>query len=172
MSLEQIRGLYDYHRWANRRLFEIALERGEEAVERDMGPEWSRPSVRRMFGHIYGADAVWLGRWKRAPLPSMPGDDIPSMRALRQTWDAFEAEQGAYLDGLSEADLARVLEYKNQQGVPQRSPLWRLLQHVPNHATHHRSEINTMLTLISGSPPDTGINSFIFATSGRGSAWA
>ena len=161
MSLELIHGLYDYHRWANRRLFEVALERGEDAVERDMGPQWSCPSIRKMFAHIYGADGVWLGRWRGAPLPSFPGGDLPSMRALRTAWDAFEAEQRSYIDGLTEADLGRVLDYKNQQGVPQRSPLWRLLQHVANHATHHRSEISTMLTLISGSPPDTGINSYI-----------
>jgi len=167
MSLEQIHGLYDYHRWANRRLFDIALERGEDAVERDMGPQWSLPSIRKMFGHIYGADAVWLGRWKGEPLPSFPGGDF-TMAALRTTWDAFEAQQRAYLEALSEADLARVLDYKNQQGVPQRAPMWQLLQHVPNHATHHRSEINTMLTLISGSPPDTGINAYILAASTKG----
>jgi uncharacterized damage-inducible protein DinB len=167
MSLELIRGLYDYHRWANRRLFEIASERGDEAVTRDMGAQWSCPSILKMFGHIYGADAIWLGRWKGAPLPSFPGGDMPPMRVLRQTWDAFEAEQRAYIDALTEADLTRVLDYKNQSGVPQRAPLWRLLQHVPNHATHHRSEINTMLTMISGSPPDTGINSFILATSAK-----
>jgi uncharacterized damage-inducible protein DinB len=164
MSLELIHGLYDYHRWANRRLFEIALERGEGAVERDMGPQWSFPSVRKMFAHIYGADAIWLGRWKSAPLPSFPGGDL-SMAALRTAWDAFEVQQRAYLDALSDADLRRELDYKNQQGVPQRAPMWKLLQHVPNHATHHRSEINTMLTLISGSPADTGINSYILATS-------
>ena len=39
MSLEMIRGIYDYHRWANRTLFDIALARGDEAVERDMGPQ-------------------------------------------------------------------------------------------------------------------------------------
>jgi uncharacterized damage-inducible protein DinB len=31
---------------------------------------------------------------------------------------------------------------------------------VVNHATHHRSEVATMLTIISGSPPDTGINTY------------
>jgi uncharacterized damage-inducible protein DinB len=35
-----------------------------------------------------------------------------------------------------------------------------LLQHVVNHATHHRSEVATMLTIVSGSPPDTGINTY------------
>ena len=38
--------------------------------------------------------------------------------------------------------------------------LGALLLHVANHATHHRSEIATMITLISGSPPDTGINTY------------
>jgi uncharacterized damage-inducible protein DinB len=165
MSLELIHGLYDYHWWANRRLFEIAVARGDDAVERDMGPQWSFPSIRRMFAHVYGADVVWLSRWNGAPLPAIPGGDIPSMLALRDRWDGFEAEQRAYVGGLAMADLARVIEYKNLQGQPQRAPLWRLLQHVPNHATHHRSEINTMLTLISGSPPDTGINSFLLTRS-------
>jgi uncharacterized damage-inducible protein DinB len=168
VSVELIRGMYDYHRWANHALFDIALARGEEAVEREMGPQWSFPSIRKMFAHVYGADAVWLARWKGAPLAAFPGGDLPSMAALRERWDAFEAEQRAYVNGLSEADLTRILEYKNQSGAPQRAPLWRLLQHVPNHATHHRSEINTMLTLISGSPADTGVNSFILATN----AWA
>jgi len=35
-----------------------------------------------------------------------------------------------------------------------------MLLHVPNHATHHRSEIATMLTIAGGAPPDTGIHTF------------
>ena len=97
MSIEVIRGLYDYHRWANRRLFDIALARGEEPLERDMGPQWSFPSVRRMFAHIYGADALWLTRWKGASPSVVPGGDIPSMTALRARWDTLEEEQRAFL---------------------------------------------------------------------------
>ena len=88
MSIEMIRGIYDYHRWANRALFDIALARGDEAVERDLGPPWSFPSIRRMFAHIYGADAIWLARWRGAPLAAFPGGDLPSMAALRERWDA------------------------------------------------------------------------------------
>ena len=167
MSIEQIRGLYDYHRWANRRLFDVALERGQDAVTRDMGPQWSFPNVLRMFGHIYGADTVWLSRWTGTSLPAIPGGDIPSMSALRQRWDALEADQRAYVDALTDADLARVVEYKNTEGKSFRLTLWPLLQHVPNHATHHRSEIATMITIISGSPPDTGINSYLLLTTGQ-----
>jgi uncharacterized damage-inducible protein DinB len=42
-----------------------------------------------------------------------------------------------------------------------------LLQHVANHATHHRSEIATMLTIASGSPPDTGINTWELTRTGQ-----
>ena len=35
-----------------------------------------------------------------------------------------------------------------------------LLLHVPTHAAHHRSELATMLTMVSAPPPDTGINSY------------
>ena len=167
MSLELIRELYDYHRWANHLLFDVARARGEEAVERDMGAQWSFPTVRRMFTHIYGADAIWLSRWKGNSLSALPGADIPSLPALRERWDALEAEQRAFVDGLADRDLARSVEYKNTQGQPFRAPLGLLLQHVTNHATHHRSEISTMLTLAGGSPPDHGINTFIVKTTGQ-----
>jgi uncharacterized damage-inducible protein DinB len=35
-----------------------------------------------------------------------------------------------------------------------------MLQHVVNHATHHRSEIATMLTMTKGSPPGTDMTIF------------
>ncbi len=56
MSVEMTRGLYDYHRWANRRLFEVATALGEDLASRDVGTQFSYPTVRRMFGHLYGAD--------------------------------------------------------------------------------------------------------------------
>ncbi|MBI3635033.1 MAG: DinB family protein [Candidatus Rokubacteria bacterium] len=164
MTLELIRRLYDYHRWANHRLFDEAEKRGEGAVERDMGTQWSFPSVRRMFAHIYGADTIWLARWKGTSMTAIPGQDIPSMSALRARWDALEGEQRAFVDGLRAPDLERIVQYRNTEGKEFRTMLAPLLQHVPNHATHHRSEIATMLTIISGSPPDTGLATYLWTT--------
>jgi uncharacterized damage-inducible protein DinB len=114
-----------------------------------------------MFAHIYGADLVWLTRWKGTSPTRLMGDaDFASMADLRTRWDALEAEQRAFVGGLGEADLARPLAFKNTQGQPSTIALGALLHHVVNHATHHRSEAATMITLISGSPPDTGINTY------------
>jgi uncharacterized damage-inducible protein DinB len=160
METTLIRELYGYHHWANRRLFEVAAGLGAEAAARDMGKHWSFPTLTGMFGHIYGADWLWLQRFKGVSPTSMPSGQFATLDALRAAWDTFETEQRAYVDGLTDADLGRVVTFKNAQGIEGRVPLAPLLQHVVNHATHHRSESAAMITLISGSPPDTGIATY------------
>jgi len=160
MEAELIRGLYGYHRWANRRLFDVALGLDAETVSRDMGTHWSFPTLTRMFGHIYGADLLWLQRFKGVSPTNLPGGQFATLDALRPAWDALEEEQRGYVDGLTDADLEQVVSFKNTQGIEGHVALGPLLQHVVNHATHHRSEAATMITLISGSPPDTGIATY------------
>jgi uncharacterized damage-inducible protein DinB len=161
MSLELIRGLYDYHRWANRRLYDVTTALGEELASRDVGKQFSYSTVRRMFGHLYGADRVWLARWTGVTLTTIPGAEFATLASIRAPWDAAEREQQSFIEGLAASDLERVVEYKNAQGQVLRAPLAPLLQHVANHATHHRSEIATMLTMISDSPPDTGLATYL-----------
>ena len=160
MAIQLIRSLYDYHRWANRRLFDVAAGLGD-AVGRDMGTHWSVPTVKGMFAHLYGADALWLTRWKGGAPARMAADaDFATMADLRAKWDVLEAEQRAFIEALDEAALARPVSYKNARGEELKIALGPALQHVANHATHHRSEAATMITLISGSPPDTGIATY------------
>jgi uncharacterized damage-inducible protein DinB len=167
MSLTLIRDLYEYHRWANRRLYDVAAALGEDVCGRDVGKQFSYPTLTRMFGHLYGADRVWLSRWKGTSPTSLPGAEFPTLAAVRPRWDELEAEQRAFVDALTDTDLARTIEYKNTEGKAFRLPLGPLLQHVANHATHHRSEIATMVTMLSASPPDTGINSWLLMRSGQ-----
>ena len=167
MSLEMIRTLYDYHRWANRRLFDVATTLGEELVAREVGKQFSYPIIRRMFGHLYGADRIWLSRWKGASMSVVPGDEFATFAAIRAPWDDLDREQRAFLEALTPADLERIHEFRNQQGKLLRYPLWPQLQHVVNHATHHRSEIATMITMVSSSPPDTGLNTYLLEKSGQ-----
>jgi uncharacterized damage-inducible protein DinB len=167
MSVAMIRDLYEYHRWANHRLFDVADALGQAVCDREIGAQFSVPTLTRMFAHLYGAEAVWLNRWTGAPASVLPYPSLATMAEVRRTWDELEAAQRAFLASLSEADLQRRVEYKNTQGQAFRAPLGILLQHVANHATHHRSEIATMLTIVSGSPPDTGINTWELVRTGQ-----
>jgi len=166
-ALDLVRGLYDYHRWANRRLFDVATALGEDLASRDVGKQFSFPTITRMFGHLYGADWIWLSRWKGTSPTKLPGAEFATLASIRAPWDDLEKEQQAFVEALTAADLARMVEFKNTEGKPFKLVLWPLLQHVPNHATHHRSELATMITMISGSPPDTGVNSYLLLRTGQ-----
>lgn len=157
MSVTLIRGLYEYHRWANHRLLEHAATLGD-GVLKPVGGQFSVPTLKGMFAHLCGADWIWLERWKGGAPERLPGDaDFPTFAAVRERWSAVADEQKTFVEGLREADLERVVRYRSTL-FPDRdlsAPLGTMLQHVANHATHHRSEIATMLTMISGSPPST-----------------
>jgi len=166
-ALDLVRGLYDYHRWANRRLFDATAALGEEVAGRAVGPQFTFPTVRRMLVHVYGADWIWLARWKGTSPAAMPGEEIATLAALRARWDATEREQREFVEGLGAADLGRVIDYRNTQGKPFRASLGPLLQHVANHGTHHRSEVATMLTILSGSPPSTDMLAYELVKTGQ-----
>lgn len=168
MGLEMIQALYRYHWWANRRLFAAAAALGDETAARDLGAQWSVPTLEGMLAHIYAADWVWLERWQgRSPTGLPAGQDFATLADLRVRWDAFEAEQRAFIAGLPADGLARLVVYRDTRGDPYTLPLWPLLQHVVNHATHHRSEIATMLTMVSGSPPPTDLSFYHLIESGQ-----
>jgi uncharacterized damage-inducible protein DinB len=106
MSLDLIRGLYDYHRWANRRLFDVALALGEDLAARDVGKQFSYTTIREMFGHLYGADRIWLSRWTGGSLTADPRGQFATLSSIRAPWDDLERDQRAYIEGLSGTDLA------------------------------------------------------------------
>jgi uncharacterized damage-inducible protein DinB len=167
MAIPWVQELYNYHRWANHRLFDFVAGLGDEAASRDVGKQFSYPTIARMFGHIYGADRLWLNRWKGSSPGPLAGSELPTLAAVRSVWAPLESEQKVFLESLTPAELERVVEYKSADGKAFRVPLAPLLTHVANHATHHRSEIATMVTMISGSPPDTGMASYQIISTGQ-----
>ena len=162
--------LYEYHRWANRRLFAVAAALGEDVARQDVGKQFSFPTLKGMFAHVYAADAAWLARWNGTQVGRLAGDqDFSDLAALRVQWDGVEEAQRRFVDGLVPSDLERIVEYTSTlfPGRPLRVALGPLLHHVVNHATHHRSEIATMLTMVSGSPPPTDLHVYHLLVSGQ-----
>ncbi|MBI2204104.1 MAG: DinB family protein [Candidatus Rokubacteria bacterium] len=167
VAVDLILGLYAYHRWANRRLFDEATALGADA-DRELGKQFSFPTIRGMFAHIYGADWIWLSRWQGTSPTRLPdATDFPTLAELRRAWDELEREQRQFVEGLGETDLAREIDFRDTAGRPSRLALGPMLQHVANHATHHRSELATMLTMLRGSPPPTDLVVYLRRPPGR-----
>ena len=168
MTLETIRELYEYDRWANRRLFDVVASLPSGEALREIGKQSSVPTLRAMLVHILGALTIWLTRWQgTSPTAMLSAGEFPDLSALRSRWDEQDKKILAFLAGLQDADLARVVHYKNTQGQAFQLPLWQLMQHVANHSTHHRSEIATMLTMLGVAPPPTDLVVYHLIRSGQ-----
>jgi uncharacterized damage-inducible protein DinB len=169
MSIAAIRTLYERHWWANRLLSDTAAALGEAAAAREVGRQFSASSLKGLLYHVYDVDRLWLSRWNGVSPTSVPAEaeEAPTLAALRDRWVALEKEQAGFLDGVTESDLTRPIDYRLISGKAYRVALELLLYHVVDHGTHHRSEVATMLTMVSGSPPGTGLALFCTTTSGQ-----
>jgi uncharacterized damage-inducible protein DinB len=144
MSVEEIRELFAYDRWATERLLR-ALDGIDEET-------WTRSEVidQRGLGgvlvHMLGAYQRWLhglaedgGEWRpeRGPLPSTT--------ELREMWEIEWPAMDALLGSVEEAWLRR-----DDEGV---TFDW-MLRHLANHDTQHRAEAAVLLSQAGRSPGD------------------
>ncbi len=150
--VQDLRTLLDYHYWARDRLLEALAPLTAEQYTRDMGSSFK--SIRDTAAHVYSAEWAWYSRWQgTSPEAMLPADQFPDVTSLRTAWSAQERKTRAFLDGLGEEGITRVMEYRSLSGQPGASAFWQMLQHMVNHASYHRGQITTMLRQMGVAPP-------------------
>jgi uncharacterized damage-inducible protein DinB len=151
MSPEEIRELYDYNSWANRRSVGAAEKLTSEQFTRPIGSSFS--SVRDTLAHIYGAESVWLERFQgRSPSALPNADQFPDLASLRETWAELDQRLITFAASLSQSDLDRLLEYKTLRFGVYTNPLRQSMMHLINHGTYHRGQVTTLLRLLGAQP--------------------
>jgi uncharacterized damage-inducible protein DinB len=111
-------------------------------------------SVRDTASHVHGAEWIWLSRLQGAsPARALPHERFPDLAAVRAAWRETQTGLRAFIAGLDQAGLDRVLEYRLLSGQPGASRIWQMVQHVVNHATYHRGQVTTMLRQLGAAPP-------------------
>lgn len=164
MKPEEIRALYDYNRWANRRLLEAAATLTAPQFTEDRGSSFG--SVRDTLAHIYASEAVWLSRWKGvSPSAYAEAAGFPSVAVLAEQWDQLEQARGEFLADLTDAALDEVVAYTNVQGERWRYPRRQMMQHLVNHSTYHRGQVVTLLRQHGVPAPGTDLLLFLDETS-------
>lgn len=149
LMIDEIRELYAYNRWADRRVLEAAARMPEDALARDLGS--SHGSVRDTLAHILAAEWIWLTRWRgTSPTGVPPTWDLSTVLRIREQWSRVHADTDAFITGLTDTDLAAEVSYRNTHGETFASPLWRLLRHVVNHSSYHRGQVVGMLRQLGG----------------------
>ena len=151
MDFQELRTLVDYHYWARDRVLQAAESLTEEQLTRDLGSSFK--SVRDTLAHMYAAEWAWCSRWQgRSPTALLSADAFPDVATLRAKWTELERSVRGVLEGLGEAGVSRVFDYKMINGEARRSVFWHMLQHVVNHGSYHRGQVTTMLRQIGAAP--------------------
>ena len=156
MDIETIRDLYAYNRWANARSLEGASAVSSADFTKEIGGSFA--SLRGTLAHMYGAEWIWLERWRGNSPRSLPFPlDFPDVETIRTRWLDVEREQTEFLDAIDPERLGEVISYVNLKGDTFAYPLRRMLQHVVNHSTYHRGQITTLLRQLGATPLSTDL---------------
>jgi uncharacterized damage-inducible protein DinB len=161
-SPEEVSKLFAYNRWANAKTLESVSALTEEELGRKLGGSF--PSVRETLAHLYAAEWVWLERLRGiSPGGLPPSEEVPTLTALREKWNAVEERQKAFVAGVAEARMAQTMSYTNVKGEPWSYPVGELLVHIVNHSTYHRGQVATMLRQLGKTPESTDYLLFLDA---------
>jgi uncharacterized damage-inducible protein DinB len=144
--------LLDYHYWARDRILAAVAPLSPEQFTRNLGSSFA--SIRDTLAHAYAAEYAWYARWHgTSPAALLPADQFPDLETLRRAWTEHEAKMRAFVDGLDEVAVNRVVEYRFLSGQPAATILWQMVQHVVNHGSYHRGQVTTMLRQLGAAPP-------------------
>lgn len=138
----------DYTAWASARLVTAAAQLTPAEAVRDFGT--SEKSVLGTLAHVYAADRVWLRRVQGEPSAGFIGDSDRDLAVLQTAWPELLVRWRGFLAG---ADPAAPISYHDLKGNPYTTPLWQIVLHVVNHATHHRGQAAGMIRAMGYAPP-------------------
>ena len=159
MTPEEIRTLFDYNAWANHRSLEAAAALPAEQFTKPLGSSFS--SVRDTLAHICGAESVWYERFRGSSPSGLPDlSSLSTVEELRALWTEQESKLLAFVAGLTQADLDRVMEYKTLKFGVYSNPLWQSMQHLVNHGTYHRGQVTTLLRQLGAKAVATDLMHF------------
>jgi uncharacterized damage-inducible protein DinB len=141
----------DYSAWASNRMLEAAGKLTEEELNRDF--KTSDKCVVSTLAHAFAADRIWLQRIHGNVQNTFIDDNDRRLGTLKTEWPALQQRWKDWAGPLGDQDVVKKISYKDLKGNPYESPLWQILLHVVNHATHHRGQVSGFLRAMGHTPP-------------------
>lgn len=156
MNREDILLLLDYNSWANDRVLGAVARASVDELH--AAAPVSGQTIYDTLVHTMAAERIWRLRCQgEAPTSLADPADFPVLADLLAAWAAEEHAIRTYVQSLTDADLAGVVQYRNTKGAVFEQTLWQILSHVVNHGTQHRGEVAYLLTELGYSPGDVDL---------------
>ena len=156
MTADEVRELFAYNAWANRKLFDAAATLPEEHYFRDLRS--SHGGIHGTLAHIVWAEQLWLCRWLGKPNPAAAqGRDLRTLAELRARWEDVETERAGFLAGVTDATLVERRGIKPSTGGEFQHTFREMFRHAIDHSSYHRGQVVTLLRQLGVQPPSTGL---------------
>ncbi len=139
-----LRKLFDYDYWASGEALASVGALGD-APERPL----------KIFGHIIGAQRLWLARFEDPNPPSVQPWPALTLEACRAAMEEMHKRWIALLDGMTPEKLSSDLAYQNTQGVAFKTPIGDILMHLMMHSAYHRGQVAAAVREAGGKPAAT-----------------
>lgn len=150
-TLENLRRLFSYNEWANRRTIDSLNE-----------PANPSPKAIRALAHLLIAEQTWLARM--VSNLDTTGFDFWQGSSLEECGRLADEVRQAYRDllsGMTEERLDAKATYKNSKGVEYQTSYRDILQHVLLHSTYHRGQVAMAVRAEGGEPAYTDYIAFV-----------
>ena len=134
-AIEMVRSFIEYHQAMTRQVWKSIAQIKEEQFVAD--DSYSRGSIRNLMVHLANTDRSWLAGLKNKPdvRSAMKAySEYPDRASVQNYWESVAKQLAVYVNTLSEEELKK---------DPKEIPLarWKVLLHLVNHGTDHRSTV-------------------------------
>lgn len=118
-------------------------------------PEASRdPELRELLHHILVSNRFWTLKCLGRPFDRAQETIVPAtLDELIGTYDATQRDEKTWMDGATEAEMARTIDSPLIPGA--RCTVAQAMMQVCMHSQGHRSQCAKMLRRLGGTPPMT-----------------
>lgn len=168
ITTEYVKTMAAYGAWQNRSVYAAASTLDDAERRRDRGAFFG--SIHGTLNHLLWGDEIWMSRFAGTPPPKSPTiagsvGQIDDWQDLGRARIAFDGLIANWADEVDPGWLSGTMTWFSvAAGREIRAPHTLLVMHMFNHQTHHRGQVNAMLTAAGASPEDTDL--MLLAVSG------
>ena len=140
-----------YNAWASARLMDAVKELSNDELNHDF--KTADRNVLLTLVHCFAADRAWFHRVDGTPRANFVADEDRALATLQTEWPKYSQKWLELFAGETEDSLTRNIPFTDLKGKQHEQPLWEIILHVVNHATHHRGQVSGFLRALGKVPP-------------------
>ena len=130
---DYFKNIFQYENWANLKIADCLLST-KELPEKPLS----------LISHIINAQMIWLGRIKNEN-PTLKVWHVYNRSEIRESLQNSSSKVIEFVEGISENDLKKIINYTNTKGDELNSTIEDILTHLTHHSAYHRGQIVLLL---------------------------